>query len=120
MNNHLQEGTMNEDMPTEVAGVVGWVEGANLSPGARDSLRVYLHQLSQLVREFGQTYESRYRGKILGLEQAMLGQLTQEKEPGLAEALAGGLRDLHDRIGLPGLDPLPAARPLPTRKRKTG
>ena len=113
---------MSDAFEAEVAAVVGWVEATDLSADAKNSLMWCLNQLPALARDFGRTYESRYTDQVLRLEQGMLGKVAEENAAGLAEALIERLRALHERLGLPGVDPKlrPAPPPLPRKKRKAG
>ena len=77
-----------------------------------------IEQLPPLYDNFCRTYESRFGDQIVRLEQGMLLQVTGKPPVGseaqaLGVAITACLKGMHERLGLPLLDPKlpPAPRP---------
>jgi hypothetical protein len=73
-------------------------------------------QLPRLYRGLCETYESRYANEIARLVQTACALAAGV--PGLAEAITALLRDMQERLGIPGPEfrPPAAARQTPLRK----
>jgi hypothetical protein len=88
------------------------VTGTELSDEARHTVEWCLGQLPSLYRRFLESYDSRHVEEIRRLVQGLLRTLAaQPHGPPLAEAIAGRLQALHERLGLRDLDLKPVARP---------
>lgn len=85
-----------------------------------------LRQLPPLCESFCVSYESRDLDKILRLERGMLAWLSDPTHPSvqardLAKVLSMQLKNLHERLGLPPVEPAKATRaPSPPPAPKKG
>jgi hypothetical protein len=104
---------MEQDAPPELLAILAWAKSSGLPSPAQATITWCVGQLPGLARAFATTYESRHAAEVVRLERAML-QAAQEAGPGLADALLERLRPLHERLGLPPVDP----KALPRKRRK--
>jgi hypothetical protein len=99
-------------METDLQAVRATVDAANLSADARHLATQCLGQLPRLYEGLCQTYESRYSDEIGRLLQVLFRGVSAA--PGAAEAIAGQLQAMHERLGIPGPScklPARASRP---------
>jgi hypothetical protein len=97
---------MIEPFRADVARITSLVKRAALAGDVQDTVVWCLGQLAALYDQFCETYESRYADEILRLEQGVLGKLAETgRSSPVREAVLKRLRLLHERFGLPGLDP---------------
>jgi hypothetical protein len=100
-------------MDEDLRAVRAIVDGVPLSEGASEAVKLSLDRLPQLYRELAQTYDVRCRQEISGVVQRLLSQLGQAAA---AEAIKTRLRDMQERLSIPG----PDFRPPAPRPRKAG
>ncbi len=92
-------------MQEHLQAIAELINDAGLSPEAQRTVTWCLGQLPELLRQFGETYQTRYMEEIFRLEQAVLAKLP----PTPRQAVAVRLGDLHEATGLP---------PVKTKVRK--
>ena len=106
-------------MDAEFETIQNAVKGANLPEATRHTVTWCLDRLPALYRDFCQSYDTRYSDEIRRLARGVLQALAEDDRPA-AEAVAGRLQAMHERLGIPGpglqLAPAKAAR----RTRKAG
>jgi hypothetical protein len=83
-----------------------------------------LRRLPALCEAFCESYESRDVEEILRLERGMLGRLAEPNQPSpnareLAKVLSTRLKNLHERLGLPQLNPSKPRPVAQVRSRNT-
>jgi hypothetical protein len=101
-------------METDLQAVRATVDAADLSADARQLATQCLGQLPRLYEGLCQTYESRYSDEIGRLLQVLFRGVSGA--PGAAEAIAGQLQAMHERLGIPG----PSCKlPAPTRAARS-
>jgi hypothetical protein len=99
-----------EHLKAEFTEMVSLVKTASLPEECQHSVVWCLGQLPGLYGKLCQTYESRYGEEIVRLEQGMLRKLVEKpalspETRKIADALTDRLHHLHERLGLPGLEP---------------
>lgn len=115
---------MSEALQADLADIAVLVQEANLPEEQKRSAAWVIGQLPALYENFCRTYESRYGDEIVRLEQGILAQVGgQQSGQPVAESMAERFKGLHERLGLPLLNPKPPVRKAaPARKaaRKVG
>jgi hypothetical protein len=95
------------------------VKGATLAEGARHTVTWCLDRLPELYSDFCRSYDTRYSDEIRRLVRGVLQALTEDaRNRGAAEAVAGHLRGMHERLGIPVPDLRVAPVKEPRRTRK--
>jgi hypothetical protein len=98
------------------------VQASGVSDGEKEMAVWCLKKLPALCETFCQTYETRDVQEILRLERGMLVRLQDPSHPSpqardLAKVLSTRLRNLHEQLGLPQLEPS-KLRPVAQRRSR--
>ncbi len=92
---------MNDEFDAACGAVVDVVKAAGLAGEAERTVLWCVQHLSPLYREFSQTYDVRTGSEITRMQQAILAPVPSEVKATLLQQW----RELHERLGLPALDP---------------
>lgn len=104
---------MDKRIQSEFKRIGDLVEASKMSADEKAKAAVCLKKLPALCASFCESYESRDLDEIVRLERGLLARMAEptQSSPGaqeLAKVLGTKLKNLHIKLGLPELKPLPA------------
>ncbi|MBY0525340.1 MAG: hypothetical protein K2R98_18175 [Gemmataceae bacterium] len=113
---------MSEAIRVDISEIADVVSAANIPEEQKRTAAWCIKQLPELYEQFCRTYESRYGNEIVRLEQGVLSEVSGKSPPGadgqqLLDAVTVRFKALHERLGLPLLNPKQAPR-VPARKSR--
>jgi hypothetical protein len=95
------------------------VSESSLPPEVRQQCLWALNQLPALYAAFARTYDIRHRDGIAGLVQGIINTLAKQPDgQPVSDRLVNQIRDMHERLAIPGLTLKMPAPPKTPRKRK--
>jgi len=107
-------------MQADLTGIADLVKAANIPDEQKRAAVWCIEKLPDLYYRLCQTYESRFGDEIVRLEKGMFLQVvgtSPANSQGLVATITARLKVMHERLGLPHLDPKPVPAPR-SRKAK--
>jgi hypothetical protein len=104
---------MDAALLTELEAIPGLIQAARVPDAARQTAAWCLRRLPAHYRDFCRTCECRHGDEIKRVVEGLL--LALADDVGAAESVAGQIRAMHARLGIPALKLGP---PRPARRKK--